>query len=237
MARSGDKWACHVYRPNLKVLAQDRPIKKKKRPAFIGVGVFLHGFGRHMDLLAPTSTHACILATCTDPCFHAGEHQNERVHVRVSEAKPSKSTFGTWLASSAELIAVSKFGNLTFVYLPAHDTFYFASPAMLLSTAIPDKTVLLGQFIIDNEKTPRVLFFDVAKLHGVAMRDVPASDRYECLQKLQAGFGQMCALQWAGDCESLFQELKTGRFEVPHAVKGVIALTVTPGHVVFSAFG
>jgi hypothetical protein len=129
---------------------------------------------------------------------------------------------------------VSKFCGATLVYLPAHDTFYFASPPMLLSAAIPDKTVLLGQFIIDNEKTPRVLFFDVWKLHGVPMKDVPPCERYGCLQKLEAGFGSMCTLQWAGDGGVLFDELKAGRFEVPHAVKGVIALSPTPGHLVFS---
>jgi hypothetical protein len=152
----------------------------------------------------------------------------------MSEDKPARGTFGTWLASSAEFIAVSKFCGSTMVYLPAHDTFYFASPSVLLAPTVPDKTVVLGQFIIDNEKTPRVLFFDVWKLHGVSMKDVPPCERYECLQKLEAGFGQMCTLQWAGDCAVLAGELKAGRFEVPHAVKGVIALGSTPGHLVFS---
>lgn len=190
-----------------------------------------------MDVLTPSNAHACILAACTDPCFHPGEHQRERLHVQVTtETKPpQKAAFGTWLAAGAEFVTVSRFQTHTLVYLPSQDTFYFASPATLLAGDCPDKTVLVGQFVIDDSKTPRILLFDVAKLHGVGMKDVAPRERYECLQKLQANFGPLCALQWAGDCDALAGELKAGRFVVPHPVKGVLALTGQPGRMVCHA--
>ena len=120
------------------------------------------------------------------------------------------------------------------MYLPAHDMFYYASPDVFLSEECPDKTVLLGQFVIDDDKTPRVLLFDVAKLRGVSMKDIPASERYSCLQTLQPTFGAMCALQWVGDCETLAAELKTERFKVPHPVDRIMTLGSAPGVLSFT---
>ena len=183
-----------------------------------------------MDLLVPTSTHACILAACTDPCFHSGEHQRERIHIQLSDAKQDAGAFGTWLAAGAEIVTINWFQGLTLVYLPERDTFYFASPSVLLAPDCPEKTVLLGQFVIDD--TPRILLFDIVKLRGVSMKDVPASERYACLQKLEHAFGPLCSLQWAGQCDALAAELQAGRFAVPHKVRGVVALTGHPGRMV-----
>ena len=155
--------------------------------------------------------------------------------MQLTEAQPPRPSFGTWLAAGAEFVTLSRFQGHTLVYLPVRDTFYFASPSALLAPDCPEKTVLLGQFVIDDSSTPRILLFDVARLQGVAMKDVPAKERYACLQKLEPAFGPLCALQWAGDCDALFSELQAGRFAVPHAVRGVMALTGHPGRMVLQA--
>jgi hypothetical protein len=188
-----------------------------------------------MDLfLTPPPTHACILATCTDPCLHAGRHLQERIHVEISEAKtpPPPASFGTWLAARSELLTVCKYRNATLVYIPAQDTFYFASPATLLSPECPDATAVLGQFVLDNDGTARVLLFDLVRLRGVPMKDVGAAERYACLRDLQHTFGPACSLQWAGDTDSLARELRDGSFVVPHEVRGVMALGNVPGRMV-----
>jgi|GEM_PF-5451531 hypothetical protein len=187
-----------------------------------------------MDLfLTPSPTHACILATCTDPCLHAGKHLQERIHVETLETKApiAAASFGTWLAARSELLTVCKYHNATLVYIPAQDTFYFASPAALLSAECPDATAALGQFVIDDDGTARVLLFDLVRLRGVPMKDVGAAERYACLQALQHTFGPVCSLQWAGDTEALARELKDGSFVVPHKVKGVMALGRVPGRM------
>ena len=185
-----------------------------------------------MELLAPSLTHACILATCTDPCLYPGEHHKDRVRFGVAAvSKKPTSGFGTWMALGGEFITIGKYKGNTLVFIPSSDTFYFASPPTLLSQECPDNTVLVGQFIIDTDDTPRVLLFDVAKLQGVSFTDMPPRERYACLQRLGSCVGSMCTLQWVGECNVLASELKSGRFKVPHTVKGIMALTQTPGLV------
>ena len=60
---------------------------------------------------------------------------------------------------------------------------------------------------------------------------MPARERYACLQQLGEVLGPACMVQWAGECDVLGSELKSGRFKVPHAVRYVIALTAVPGKV------
>ncbi len=199
-------------------------------------------------VLAPSLAHACILATCTDPCLHPGEHHRDRVQFRVEEGEgkgggaksspafSSSSAFGTWLALGSEFITISKYRGNTLVFVPSHDTFFFASPSALLSQECPDNTVLVGQFIIDRDETPRVLVFDVAKLQGVSFSDMPPRERYACLQRLSGCLGPICTLQWVGECKVLASELQSGRFKVPHAVKGVMALTLTPGRIAIISY-
>lgn len=209
-------------------------------------------------LLTPSLTHACILAACTDPCLHPGEHHKDRIHFSVEEAedhhlgrdakgkgggattttttaskkaKASIPAFGTWLALGGEFITIGKYRGNTLVFVSSCDTFFFASPSTLLSQECPDGTVLVGQFIIDRDETPRVLVFDVAKLQGVSFKDMPPRERYACLQRLGGCLGPICTLQWVGECRVLAADLQSGRFKVPHAVKGVMALTPTPGKV------
>ena len=182
-----------------------------------------------MELLTPSLTHACILATCTDPCLHPGEHHKDRLQIRLNEPAPRCPTFGTWRALGGEFITIGKYRGNTLVYISSSDTFYFASPAALLSQDCPDSTVLLGQFIIDTDETPRVLLFDVAKLQGVSFNDMPPRERYACLQKLAGCLGAICTIQWVGDCKVLDSQLQSGHFKVPHAVKGILKLTQTPG--------
>jgi hypothetical protein len=83
-----------------------------------------------MELLAPSLAHACIMATCTDPCLHPGEHQKDRVEFCVGEGvKPGTApAFGTWLALGGEFVTLGKYKGNTLVYLPSHDSFYFAAP-------------------------------------------------------------------------------------------------------------
>jgi hypothetical protein len=185
-----------------------------------------------MELLVPSLTHACILATCTDPCLHPGEHHKDRVRFGIGAAGKKNCGFGTWLALGGEFITIGKYKGNTLVFIPSSDTFYFASPSALLSQECPDNTVLLGQFIIDTDNTPRVLLFDVAKLQGVSFGDMPPRERYACLQRLGGCLGSICTLQWVGECKVLASELQSGRFKVPHAVKGIMALTQSPGLVV-----
>jgi hypothetical protein len=187
-----------------------------------------------MELLTPSLAHACIMATCTDPCLHAGEHHKDRVEFCVSEGVKLGTTpaFGSWLAHGGEFVTLGKYRGNTLVYLPSHDTFYFAAPPALLSQECPDGTVLLGQFVIDTDSsTPRVLVFDALKLQGVSLRDMPPRERYACLQQLGGTLGGICTVQWVGECKVLGKELKSGRFKVPHAVQSVIALTAVPGRV------
>lgn len=185
-----------------------------------------------MELLAPSLTHACILATCTDPCLHPGEHQKDMVKFLVDdEVKPPASAFGTWRAMGSEFVTLGKYKGNTLVFIPSHDIFYFASPSTLLSQECPDSTVLLGQFVVDTDSTPRVLVFDVAKLQGVSFNDMPPRERYACLQRLGGCLGPACTVQWAGECKILTSELQSGRFKVPHPIKGVMALTQTPGRM------
>jgi hypothetical protein len=182
-----------------------------------------------MELLTPSLTHACILATCTDPCLHPGEHHKDRVRFSLGCATKNQPSFGTWIPLGGEFITIGKYKGNTLVFIPSSDTFYFASPQALLSQECPDNTVLIGQFIIDTDDAPRVLLFDVAKLQGVSFTDMPPRERYACLQRLAGCMGSICTLQWVGECNVLASELQSGRFKVPHAVKGIMALTPTPG--------
>jgi hypothetical protein len=187
-----------------------------------------------MELLTPSLAHACILATCTDPCLHPGEHLKDRVKFCVGDGvkAPTSPAFGTWQALGGELVTLSKYKGNTLVFIFSHDIFYFASPPALLSQECPDSTVFLGQFVIDTDSTPRVLVFDVAKLQGVSFSDMPPRERYACLQRFGGCLGSMCTLQWVGESKVLVAELQSGRFKVPHAIKGVMALTQTPGRMV-----
>jgi hypothetical protein len=186
-----------------------------------------------MELLTPSLAHACIMATCTDPCLHAGEHLKDRVEFCVSEGVKlgTAPAFGTWLALGGEFMTLGKYKGNTLVYLPSHDTFYFAAPSVLLSQECSDGTVLLAQFVVDTDSTPRVLVFDVLKLQGVSFRDMPPRERYACLQRLGGCLGPVCTLQWVGECKVLTADLQSGRFKVPHPVKGVMALSLTPGRM------
>jgi hypothetical protein len=123
------------------------------------------------DLLTPPLTHACIISICTDPCLYAGEHQKDRISVCESAPKPKNQLFGTWLAKGAEMITVSKYKGTTLIYLPSQDIFYFAAPNAILSPECPDKTVMLGQFVVDGD-APRVLVFDLVKANGVPFAEV-----------------------------------------------------------------
>ena len=139
--------------------------------------------------------------------------------------------FGTWHALGSEFVTIGKYKGNTLIFIPAHDTFYFGSPLALLSQECPDSTVFVGQFVIDTDETPRVLVFDVAKVQGVSFSDMPPRERYACLQRHAGCLGSICTLQWVGECKVLTSELQSGRFKVPHAVKGVIALTQIPGRM------
>jgi hypothetical protein len=189
-----------------------------------------------MELLTPSLSHACILATCTDPCLHPGDHHRFRLGLHTTIAKQhSTEAFGTWLAQGAELITIGKYsGGTTLVYIPSQDTFYFASPSVMLSPECPEHTIFIGQFVIDNDNnTPRVLIFDVAKVQGVLCSGMPVHDRYGCLQqKLVQHLGPICTLQWVGECRVLSRDMSSGKFKVPHAVRGVMALQSDPGRIV-----
>jgi hypothetical protein len=188
-----------------------------------------------MELLTPSLAHACIIATCTDPCLHSGEHHKDRVKFGVEEGgvkAPISSAFGTWRALGGEFVTLGKYKGNTLVFIPSHDTFYFASPPALLSQECPDSTVFLGQFVIDTDSTPRVLVFDVVKLQGVSLNDMPPRERYTLLQRFGGCLGPICILQWVGESKVLVSELQSGKFKVPHAIKGVMAFTQTPGQMV-----
>ena len=191
-----------------------------------------------MELLAPSLSHACILATCTDPCLHPGDHHRFRLGPQVNTAKQhSNDSFGTWLAQGAELITIGKYSNgATLVYIPSQDTFYFASPSVILSPECPEQTIFVAQFVIDNDATPRVLVFDIAKIQGIACTGMPIRDRYACLQQRMAQhLGPICTLQWVGECKVLAKDMGSGKFKVPHPVRGVMALQSEPGKVVLVA--
>jgi hypothetical protein len=188
-----------------------------------------------MELLTPSLSHACILATCTDPCLHPGDHHRFRLGSHTVKAKQhTPDAFGTWLAQGAELITIGKYSNgVTLVYIPSQDTFYFASPSVILSPECPEQTIFVGQFVIDDDATPRVLIFDVAKVQGVLCAGTPVRDRYTCLQqKLTQHLGPICTLQWVGECRVLARDMGSGKFKVPHTVCGVMALQSEPGRVV-----
>jgi hypothetical protein len=70
-----------------------------------------------MELLIPSLAHACILATCTDPCLHPGEHHKDRVRFSVEGTASSNKTpaFGTWHALGSEFITISKYRGNTLV--------------------------------------------------------------------------------------------------------------------------
>ncbi len=185
-----------------------------------------------MELLTPSLTHACIMATCTDPCLHPGDHHKDRMQFIMLNEVIKGQAFGTWHAQGGEFITIGKYKGNTLIFIPSHDTFYFAAPSALLSQECPNNTVFVGQFIIDTDETPRVLVFDVAKLQGVSFRDMPPRERYTCLLRLVNFLGPVCTLQWVGECSVLMTELQSGKFKVPHAIKGVMSLTQTPGRLV-----
>ena len=104
---------------------------------------------------------------------------------------------------------------------------------MMLGSECPDATIFIGQFVVDGDKTPRVLVFDIAKLRGVSFTDIPPRERYSTLQGIGPScLGSMCTLQWVGDCCALSKELASGRFKVPHDVRTVAGLTAIPGRLV-----
>jgi hypothetical protein len=189
-----------------------------------------------MDILKPSLAHACILAACADPCFFPGDHHKDRLRPQFKEngpmAPPARTTFGTWLASGSEIITIGKYRHgVTLVYIPSRDTFYFAGPSVMLSHECPENSIFIGQFVIDNDQAPRILVFDMLKFRGVACTDLPAQERYACLQKSASSLGPLCTLQWAGDCAALAAEMRVGKFTVPHAVRGVMALGSVPGRI------
>ena len=185
-----------------------------------------------MDLLPSSHTHACVLSVCSDPCLHPGEHLKDRIQPCVSSTnKKAPSSFGTWMAKAAEWVTIGKYASSTIIYLPSQDAFYYASPSSMLSPQCPDKTVFLGQFVIDHDSTPRILVHDLVRLRGVSCHDMPPRERYACLQELGGLLGGMCTLQWVGECKALTEELKTGKFKVPHEVRGVISLSRVPGKI------
>lgn len=77
-----------------------------------------------------------------------------------------------------------------------------------------------------------MLVHDVLRLQGVDFARMPPRERYACLQQLAPHLGPACTLQWAGECDVLVAELRSGKFKVPHGVRAVIALTGIPGKVV-----
>ena len=182
-----------------------------------------------VDLIS-TLSHSCILSLCTDPCLHPVAHLKDRIQISVGGGE--KDGFGTWLALGAEWVTIGKYDDTTtLIYLPSQDTFYYASPGCILSPRCPAHTVFLGQFIIDHDSTPRVLVHDLVRLQGSSFHDMPARERYACLQQMGGHLGELCTVQWAGECRALASELKSGRFKVPHAVRAVIALSSVPGRV------
>ena len=188
------------------------------------------------ELMISSLSHACVLALCTDPCLHPGLHLKDRVQPNVQPvATVSKNkvedSFGTWLAQGAEWVTIGKYEGTTLIYLPSQDAFYYASPGCILSGECPHHTILLGQFVIDNDSTPRVLVHDIVRMRGTSFKDMPARERYSCLQQLGGCLGPLCTLQWVGECNVLKGELKSGRFKVPHPVRSVMALTAVPGKV------
>ena len=178
-------------------------------------------------------SHACILSTCAEPCLYPGEHHKDRFTPIVLQEGKSDG-FGTWIAAHAELICICKYTSTgTVIYMPSQDAFYFASPSMMLGSDCPDATIFIGQFVVDDDKTPRVLVFDIAKLRGISFTDMPPRERYSTLQGIGPKcLGSMCTLQWVGDCGVLSKELTSGRFKVPHEVRAVAGLTATPGRLV-----
>ena len=187
-----------------------------------------------MELLRKTHAHACVLVLCTDPCLHPGDHLKDRIQPKtlpIDSGKPQSDAFGTWLALGAEWVTIAKYDDSTLVYLPSQDSFYYASPACVLSPECPKRTVFLGQFVIDSDSTPRVLVHDLVRLQGASFADMPARERYACLQQLGGTLGGICTVQWVGECGVLGKELKSGRFKVPHTVQSVVALTTVPGRV------
>ena len=207
-------------------------IKKKKKLAYTTLQLSL--VICKMELLTPSLSHACILAICTDPCLHPGDHHRFRLDPRIqTTTQHSAESFGTWLAYGAEIVTIGKYsGGTTLVYIPSQDTFYFASPSVILSQECPEHTIFVGQFVIDSDATPRVLIFDVAKVQGVVCAGMPVRDRYACLQqKLAPHLGSICTLQWVGECRVLAKDMASGKFKVPHAVRGVMALQSEPGRV------
>ena len=193
-----------------------------------------------MNLLLHANTHACILSIGADPCLYPGEHLKDRVQPQIVSNEPQSKkqrphvdrSFGTWLASNAEWLTIGKYDESTLVYIPSQDSFYFASPASTLSPRCPNRTVFLGQFIVEADSTPRVLVHDLVRFQGVSFNDMPPRERYACLQQLAPHLGPACTLQWAGECTVLIADLKSGKFKVPHKVRSVIAMSNVPGKVI-----
>ena len=184
--------------------------------------------------LVQSLAHSCILSICCDPCLHSGEHVKDRVRPTVSERKSGKSIgtdFGTWMGKRSEFVTIGKYDSSTLIYIPSMDAFYYAAPPALLSPKCNDKTVFLGQYVVDDDLTPRVLVFDMVRINGVSCADMPPTERYACLQQMGDLLGPICSVQWVGECKVLQSELKSGRFKVPHAVRGVMALSSVPGKV------
>ena len=183
-----------------------------------------------MDLVSSLS-HSCILNICCDPCLHSGEHVKDRIRPFIAKGKAADSGFGTWMGKSAEFVTVGKYDSSTLIYLPSMDAFYYASPPSMLSQKCGDKTVFLAQYVVDDDSTPRVLVFDLVRINGVSCADMPPTERYACLQQMGDLLGPICSIQWVGECKVLQTELQSGQFKVPHAVRGVMALSSVPGRV------
>lgn len=181
-------------------------------------------------------SHACVLALCADPCLHPGPHLRDRIRFSTvahedGASKKLQDLFGTWVAQGAEWVSIGKYDENTLVYVVSQDAFYYASPGCILSADCPPNTVLLGQFVVDSDSTPRVLINDVSRMRGASFMDMPARERYACLQQLGKCLGPACTLQWVGDCSVLKADFSSGKFKVPHLVQSVIALTGVPGRV------
>lgn len=143
-------------------------------------------------------------------------------------------SFFTWRPRNSIFLSLCRDKSLgTVVHLYDTAQSFFASMSCLLPATVPDKSVILGQYVEDEDPQtsslhPRVLLFDVLVLGGQVMNGMPVRKRYELLRNIVPSNGATGALgplsvQWVGEyqCSAVITQR---RMALPHPVESLLVL-------------
>ena len=173
-----------------------------------------------LDSLDTSVLSACLSTVCGDMHFLPAWHFKHCNPIQVMGAVDG---FGTWVPCNSEPLVLFRMEFGTIIWVQGTDMVYHAMPDYCLNC--PVGIGLLGRFVLDEGRLPRVLVYDV--ICGPELSEVP-EDRYCLLQRSNWLHGSGVSLQWCGQTAALRASLLDKSFSPPHAVEAVCVLTANP---------